>query len=179
MNRLKFLHLIVCLLIIFSSSVKAIGALPNAVNDTAITEKKRTGTTIEKTSLDVLANDHHGDAPAAITNVSNPSNGTATINKDKNRIFYVPNTNFMGTDTFTYTITDNDGDTSTGTVTITHVYKIGIDPGHGGTDGGATYDMEGTHNIPPPKGLREADIALSTAFFVRGYLYCFYIWTLT
>ncbi|MDA7511232.1 Ig-like domain-containing protein, partial [Verrucomicrobia bacterium] len=54
----------------------------------------------------------------AATKVTDPTNGTLTLNTDGS-LSYVPNANFNGTDTFTYSVADADGDTDTATVTIT------------------------------------------------------------
>lgn len=85
--------------------------LPDAVDDTAVTEKNAAIT------IDVLANDDPGDPPAAITNVSNPLNGTAQI--VNNKIVYTPNADFTGKDMFSYTLTDNNGDKDVALVTVT------------------------------------------------------------
>ena len=67
----------------------------------------------------VLGNDSdpNGD-PLTVTAVSDPPNGTATINGD-GTITYTPDKDFNGTDTFTYTVTDGNGGTATATVTVT------------------------------------------------------------
>jgi len=68
--------------------------------------------------IDVLRNDTDPEDDAlTITDVTAPSNGTATI--DGNRVRYTPAPDFNGTDTFTYTITDTAGNTATATVTVT------------------------------------------------------------
>ena len=59
-----------------------------------------------------------GDGGNTWSKVSNPSNGTVTVNSN-GTFTYVPNANYNGTDTFTYKITDADGDSDTATVTIT------------------------------------------------------------
>ncbi|MEZ0070871.1 Ig-like domain-containing protein [Planotetraspora sp. GP83] len=79
-----------------------------AADDTATTTQ---GTAV---SVPVLANDT-ATAPA-ISSVTKPGNGTATISGSN--VIYTPAAGFDGTDTFTYTITTACG-TSTATVTVT------------------------------------------------------------
>ena len=69
--------------------------------------------------IPVLGNDSdpNGD-PMAVTDVSLPANGTATLHPDGS-ITYQPDSGFMGSDSFTYTISDGHGGTDTATVTIT------------------------------------------------------------
>ena len=77
--------------------------------------------------MDVLSNDDQGDAPATITEVTDPSHGTAVINNNDtpsnpadDTIVYTPDPNYFGPDSFTYTIIDSDGDRSEpATVSIT------------------------------------------------------------
>ncbi|WP_186810654.1 Ig-like domain-containing protein, partial [Oceanithermus desulfurans] len=98
-------------------------ALPTASDDTA--------TTYENTPvlIDVLANDDFGgDGPGtgAISVVSGPSHGTATVDDNgtpgdptDDTIVYTPDANYSGPDSFTYRICDADGDCDTATVTVT------------------------------------------------------------
>jgi Bacterial Ig domain len=66
----------------------------------------------------VLANDSDPDGdPLTVTGVTDPPNGTATINPD-NTVTSRPEYGFLGTDTFTYTIHDGQGSTDTGVVTV-------------------------------------------------------------
>ncbi len=69
--------------------------------------------TAARTTLDVLANDSSG---LMLARVTQPANGHVTI--EGNRLVYVPNPGFSGTDTFTYTVTDPDGKELTSTVTL-------------------------------------------------------------
>ena len=71
----------------------------------------------------MLVNDSAGGdgAPAGgiiATKVTDPSNGTLTLNSDGSLI-YVPTGDYNGSDSFTYSIVDSDGDTNAATVTIT------------------------------------------------------------
>jgi Bacterial Ig domain len=69
-------------------------------------------------TINVLANDSDPDGdPLTVTGVTDPPNGTATINPD-NTVTYRPECGFLGTDTFTYTIDDGRSGTDTGVVTV-------------------------------------------------------------
>jgi large repetitive protein len=72
----------------------------------------------EAAVIAVLANDSDVDGDAlAVTAVSDPARGTATINPD-GTVTYVADAGPPGTDTFTYTMTDGQGGTATATVTV-------------------------------------------------------------
>ncbi|UYV16554.1 putative Ig domain-containing protein [Porphyrobacter sp. ULC335] len=58
-----------------------------------------------------------GGAPTAVSIVSAPSNGTASV--DGIGISYRPNPSFSGTDSFTYTATNSGGTSQPATVTVT------------------------------------------------------------
>jgi large repetitive protein len=100
--------------------------LPRARNNSATTAEDSPGVTI-----DVLANDRvNAGSVAILVSIGTPANGAAV--RDDNgtpddlsddRIIYIPNANFFGTDTFTYVMDDTstvpDKVPSTGTVVIT------------------------------------------------------------
>ncbi|WP_300008487.1 Ig-like domain-containing protein, partial [uncultured Dokdonia sp.] len=68
-----------------------------------------------------LANDGFDpDADVEVTEVTDPANGTVTINAD-GTVTYTPDPNYNGTDTFDYTVTvtNPDGSTTTETATVT------------------------------------------------------------
>ncbi|WP_146591644.1 Ig-like domain-containing protein [Puniceibacterium confluentis] len=68
---------------------------------------------------DVTANDTDPDGdPLTVTLVSDPANGTATINDD-GTVTYTPDAGFTGDDTITYTISDGQGGTDTGDWVVT------------------------------------------------------------
>ena len=75
-----------------------------------------TATAGQPVTIDVLPDD--GDASQAVSAVTNPGHGSATINANST-ITYTPATGFTGTDTFQYTSADSAGLIGTGTVTIT------------------------------------------------------------
>ena len=67
----------------------------------------------------VLGNDSDPDEdPLEVTGVSNPPNGSASINPD-NTIHYEPDGNFNGADSFSYTLSDGNGGTDTANVSVT------------------------------------------------------------
>src|SRR5208283_3550264 len=68
--------------------------------------------------------DADGDA-LTITAVGTPANGSAST--DGTNITYIPNSGFIGTNTFTYTVSDGFGGTGTATVTVV-VYPWGVNP---------------------------------------------------
>ncbi|MFZ5961526.1 Ig-like domain-containing protein [Thalassococcus sp. BH17M4-6] len=69
--------------------------------------------------IPVLDNDTDAeDDPLTVTDVSDPDNGTATINDD-GTVTYTPDDGFTGEDTITYTVDDGNGGTDTGTITVT------------------------------------------------------------
>ncbi len=71
-------------------------------------------------TVSVLDNDSdlEGD-PIVVIATTQPANGTITGGGADGNIFYHPDANFNGTDTFTYTVTDGQGGTDTATVTVT------------------------------------------------------------
>jgi len=69
-------------------------------------------------SVDVLANDIHPDGHTlSLTDVTDPSAGTAAINDD-GTITYTPNDSFEGVDRFQYTVRDGSGGRDTATVSV-------------------------------------------------------------
>ncbi|MBK7039281.1 MAG: tandem-95 repeat protein [Bacteroidetes bacterium] len=104
-----------------------VNELPVANQDTAITQ---TGVPI---TIPILNNDTFGgDGPDtnAITIVSQPTNGIATVNDGgtpndptDDQIVYLPNTGFYGYDTLIYQICDLNGDCDTA-LTIITIYPV-------------------------------------------------------
>jgi subtilisin family serine protease len=96
-----------------SVTVSPVNDAPSAVNDSATTP---IGTPV---TIDVLANDGDVDGEAlSVTNLTQPLNGTATLNADKT-VTYTPNPSFSGPDSFTYTANDGTVDSNVATVSIT------------------------------------------------------------
>ncbi len=93
---------------------------PVATDDTEATDE---GTAIE---ILALTNDTDADEDTlTITNVSDPTNGTAEITDSGQSIIYTPDDDFFGTETFTYTISDGSlTDTATVTITVEEVNAV-------------------------------------------------------
>ncbi|OQX24420.1 MAG: hypothetical protein BWK80_20885, partial [Desulfobacteraceae bacterium IS3] len=86
---------------------------PAAVADSVVT--------LPNTRVDiaVLANDSDPDGDLlTITDITIPANGTVIDNGD-GTLTYIPDTDFLGTDSFAYTITDADGNSDTAIVSVT------------------------------------------------------------
>jgi VCBS repeat-containing protein len=68
--------------------------------------------------IDVLANDidPEGD-DMNVTGITQPSHGTATYDSDY--VYYTPNSDYNGADSFTYTIHDGEGGSDTATINMT------------------------------------------------------------
>ena len=89
-------------------------ASPVAVDDEAVTD------TNTQVTIDVLANDSdpNGD-PIGVISVTDPANGSVTVEDDGSLTYYAPAPGFKGPDNFTYTISDGNGGTATATVRVT------------------------------------------------------------
>ncbi len=97
---------------VITVTVTSLNDLPVAADDSA--------STVEDVSIliDVLANDTDIDGDAlTVTAVTQPTNGTATINGD-DTVTYIPDSNFNGSDSFSYTVDDGHGGSDTAVVTI-------------------------------------------------------------
>ena len=91
--------------------VGAVNDPPSASDDQATTD--------EETSviIDVLANDSDPDGDALeIESVNQPPHGSLV--HDGERVTYVPDPGYNGTDSFTYTVSDGNGETATARVVI-------------------------------------------------------------
>ena len=98
----------------FTITVTEVNDAPAAVDDADETAEET------MVFIAVLANDNDAeDDTLTITDVTEPTSGTAVISDDGNEIEYIPETDFYGIDTFDYTINDGNGGTDTGTVTVT------------------------------------------------------------
>lgn len=88
---------------------------PNAVNDTVVGTQNILLTIASST---LLANDSDPDNdPLTITQVSDPINGTVTLNNSN--VLFTPAPNHTGPASFLYTISDGNGGTSSATVDVT------------------------------------------------------------
>ena len=73
-------------------------------------------------NLTILNNDYDVEDVLFASNISNitsPLHGSVTINESDGSLFYSPNANYHGLDSFSYSITDSGGLTSTATVNLT------------------------------------------------------------
>ncbi len=84
---------------------------PEAGDDHAVTQRDTPVT------IDVLANDTDPEGDdLSVTGVTQPANGTATINPD-DTVTYTPNAGYTGDDAFSYTVSDGELEDE-GTVTV-------------------------------------------------------------
>jgi hypothetical protein len=86
--------------------------LPVANNDATTTPQNT------PVNIAVLTNDQVNGTLQSVILVSNPLNGTVSLNSS-NQFVYTPNLGFSGTDQFTYRITNQNGTSNVATVTIT------------------------------------------------------------
>ena len=85
---------------------------PNAENDSFTFSENSSNN-----PLNVLANDSDSDGDTLAVSIdTQPANGTLSINQ--NNLFYTPDLDFTGVDTFTYQIDDGEGGTDTATVNL-------------------------------------------------------------
>ncbi len=98
----------------FKITVSAVNDAPVAADDSAQTDEDNAIAGIE-----VLNNDSDVDGDTlGVSETTQPTNGTVTINDDSKTLKYAPKANFNGSDSFTYTVSDGKGGTSTARVTI-------------------------------------------------------------
>lgn len=85
-------------------------AAPIAADDSIVSD----GSAV---AVDALANDSDADGDTlSITSLTEPANGSASIEGDQIR--YVPNADFSGTDTLTYTVSDGMGGSDTAVLSV-------------------------------------------------------------
>jgi len=75
------------------------------------------------TNGNVSTNDSMGNGAGTFTIVTNPTNGTATLNADGTFTYTAPSS-YSGADQFTYSLCDEDGDCDTATVYISNILPI-------------------------------------------------------
>jgi Ca2+-binding RTX toxin-like protein len=113
----------------FVISVLPPNSPPNATDDAYTTLENVGLTTLATTG--VLHNDVDPNAdPFTAALVAGPANGTLTFHADGTFV-YIPNHNFVGTDSFTYQDTDSAGAVSnvaTATISVVDVGKITVAP---------------------------------------------------
>jgi lysophospholipase L1-like esterase len=97
-------------------NVAPVNDLPVANNDTATTNS-------DTLSINVLANDSDVDGDnLTVASITPGSNGNTTI--IDNQIVYIPESNFIGEDSFTYSVNDGNGGTNTAQVNVTVIESI-------------------------------------------------------
>lgn len=108
-----------------STTTVAVNITPTFVNPVAVDDSYTVQEGSRNNPLPVLDNDIVGTSPPIrLLTVSNPPNGTATIDTrgtgdpSDDRILYTPDAGFGGTDQFTYTIVNGLGGTDTAQVTM-------------------------------------------------------------
>ncbi len=101
-------------------------------------------------SIDVLANDTYPDG-ATIVTVTQGSIGSVTIAGDGLSVFYAPNADANGSDSFTYTL-DDGTDSDTGTVNVT------VEPQNDAPSGA---DKTVSTNIDTPRAFATSDFGFS------------------
>jgi hypothetical protein len=126
---------------------------PVAMDDSATVNEDSTNN-----AIDVLANDDDGvDSGETLTVIAVTDGANGTVTFTATGVFYTPNPDFFGPDSFTYTISDGNGGTDTATVNVT-VIQVG--PSFIGTNGNDVYlvrlDATGTtievYNSDPASG---------------------------
>jgi hypothetical protein len=107
----------------FTLTVNSLNDGPIATDDTATVFEDSVDN-----EIDVLSNDSDPENDELIIiSASDPLNGTATIVNSGKLIYYNPNPDFVGTDSFTYTISDENNGEANATVTI-NVTNINDEP---------------------------------------------------
>ena len=100
----------------FSITITPVADGPNGVNATVSGNEDSTGITGTLTAVDP-------DVPPApvvsFAKLTDPANGTVTVNTTTGAFTYVPAPNFNGTDSFTFTATNTGGTGRPGTISIT------------------------------------------------------------
>jgi serralysin len=104
----------------------------------------------------VLANDSDVDGDALlVSGVTQPANGTVTINAGSGTLLYTPKNNWIGSETFSYSVADGKGGTATATVTVTVASSIvGNDAANTltGTMGKDDIDARGGNDVVDARG---------------------------
>jgi len=95
-------------------TVNPVNDNPVATDDVAITLENA------QVVIPVLGNDNDIDGGAlSVSDVSDPTHGTASINVDGTTVTYTPDSGYDGPDSFIYTVSDGNGGTDTATVDVT------------------------------------------------------------
>ena len=121
----------------------------NTCNAPTAKDQSATTTKNHAVVINVAANDNSGgSSPIAVTDVTQPSHGTAT-NNGNGTVTYKPSNNFTGTDSFTYTIQNHCGKTATSNVTVTvRAPDSDEDEGEGEDSKGNNFKSDDHQNNP-------------------------------
>ncbi|HEX4925169.1 MAG TPA: Ig-like domain-containing protein, partial [Bdellovibrionales bacterium] len=112
----------------YSWTVTIAPAAPVAVDDSATVDQDSAAGVV----ISVLTNDTDANSdPLTVSNKTNGTYGTVTIEAGNTTVKYVPNAGFNGVDTFTYEVSDGNGGTDTGTVTVRVMNPFTWDGGGG------------------------------------------------
>lgn len=130
-------------------SLNVLGCPPNADDEEVTTES---GVAID---IDILDGDDDPNGtidPTTVIIISQPSNGTISVDPVTGVVTYTSNFGFTGVDVFTYTVNDNDGETSNvATVRINVLPNIACIPERSvfdwatdfnGTGGSGAYNLQ-------------------------------------
>ena len=102
-------------------SFTAVGITISPVNDPPRASSDEVTTKEEvPVTVDVLHNDSDPESnELSVTEVTDPSNGSASVVASTNEILYLPDADFVGSDFFTYTISDGEGGSANGVARVT------------------------------------------------------------
>ena len=135
---------------------------PVALNDT--TQVAEDGSV----DINVPANDSDPDGDLDVTSVSvvsQPANGTVSVDPLTGVVTYEPNGNFNGTDTFTYEICDSLGVCDTATVTV-EVNPVDDPPVAGNDTANVPEDGSITINVPGNDTDPDGDLDLTSVSII-------------
>jgi len=94
-------------------TVNVVNVTPYAAATDNVSTAKNTTVTFNPLSNDTQGN----SAVSTVALTGNPAHGSAILNAN-NTVTYIPNTNYVGTDSFTYSVTDAYNTTSSATINI-------------------------------------------------------------
>ena len=99
----------------FDITIDPVNDAPVADNESVTVNEDTTSSTVN-----VLTGDTDVDHDSlVVSNATNGSDGTVSVNPNKLGVRYTPAPNYFGTDTFTYTVSDGHGGTDIGIVSVT------------------------------------------------------------
>ena len=102
-------------------TITPVNDAPSAVNDNVTVNEDAS------VSIDILDNDNDPEGKlnrAAVNITALPTNGTISVSSSTGAVFYIPNADYAGTDSFQYQVSDTSGSASNSaevTITVTEV----------------------------------------------------------